>query len=112
MAKKILMTKKEVRERNRELAKERMLETKKKDMKTFKVLQHLKKQSAYELGVHKEAAEEYFTQLKQFHGGVVVKGKGKDKTRVVVPHIPEPSFKKIYKDKAKAAGLYRKTVSA
>ena len=36
MAKKILITKKEVRERNRELAKERMLETKKKDMKTFK----------------------------------------------------------------------------
>ena len=29
-------------------------------MKTFKVLQHLKKQSAYELGVHREAAEEYF----------------------------------------------------
>ena len=112
MAKKILMTKKEVRERNRELAKERMLETKKKDMKTFKMLQHLEKQSAYELGVYKEAAEEYFEKLKQFHGGVVVKGKGKDKTRVVVPHIPEPSFKKIYKAKATAAGLYRKTVSA
>ena len=46
-------------------------------------------------------------------GGVVVKGKEKKKkTQVVVPHIPEPSFKKIYKAKAKAAGLYRKTVSA
>ena len=106
------LTYKEVKERNRKLAKERMLETKKKDMKAFKVLQHLKKQSAYELGVHREAAEEYFEKLRQFHGGVVVKGKGKEKTQVVVPHIPEPSFKKIYKDKAKAAGLYRKTVSA
>ena len=111
MAKKVL-TEKEVRERNRELARERMLETKKKDMKAFKVLQHLKKESAYELGVHREAAEEYFEKLRQFHGGVVVKGKGKEKTRVVVPHTPEPSFKKIYKAKAKAAGLYRKTVSA
>ena len=111
MAKKVL-TEKEVRERNRELARKRMLETKKKDMKTFKMLQHLKKQSAYELGVHREAAEEYYDKLKQFHGGVVVKGKGKDKTQVVVPHIPEPSFKKIYNAKAKAAGLYRKTVSA
>lgn len=106
------LTYKEVKERNRKLAKERMLEQKRKDRKTFKALQHLKKQSAYELGVHREAAEEYFTQLKQFHGGVVVKGKGKDKTRVVVPHIPEPSFNKIYKAKAKTAGLYRKTVSA
>jgi hypothetical protein len=111
MAKKIL-TKEEVRERNRELAKERMLERKKKDMKSFKTLQHLKKLSAYELGVYREAAEEYYDKLRQFNGGIVVKGKGKDKTQVVVPHIPEPSFKKIYKAKAKAAGLYRKTVSA
>lgn len=111
MAKKVL-TEKEVRERNRKLAKARALEQKKKDMKTFKVLQHLKKWNSYELGVFRDAAEEYQTKMNQFKGGIVVKGKGKDKTRVVVPHIPEPSFKKIYKAKAKAAGLYRKTVSA
>lgn len=106
------LTKHEVRERNRKLAQARALEQKKKDMKTFKVLQHLKKQSAYELGVHREAAEEYYAKLKQFHSGIVVKGKGKDKTSVVVPHPPIPSFNKIYKQHAKAAGLYRKTASA
>lgn len=111
MAKKVL-TEKEVRERNRELAKARALEQKKKDMKTFKTLQHLKKWNSYELGVFRDASEEYQTKMNQFKGGLVIKGKGKDKTQVVVPHPPQPSFEKIYKEKAKAAGLYRKTVSA
>ena len=111
MAKKVL-TQKELKERNRKLAKERAWAQKRKDTKMFKTFQHMKKWNSYELGVFRDAAEEYQTRMKQFEAGIVVKGKGKDKTQVVVPHPPQPSFEKIYKAKAKAAGLYRKTVSA
>ena len=101
-------TREEILARRKEVAIAAHTARKKKDMKTFNILRNVKKLSAYELGVFKDACEEYETKLKAFKAGVVVKGKGKDKTTLVVPHSPEPSFNKIYKKYAKAAGLYKK----
>ena len=109
MKKRKVLTRKEVAERNRELAQARELERKKRDRKWFNVLRNTKKWNAVELGVYREACEEYATKMKAFEAGRVVKGKGKNKTVSIVPHPPMPSFEAIYKQHAKAAGLFKKT---
>jgi hypothetical protein len=102
-------TRKEVAERNKELAIKKSLERKAKDRAWFNILRNSKKLSATELAVYREACEDYAAQLKAFHNGKIVKGKGKNQTVTVVPHPAEPSFNAIYKKYAKAAGLYKKT---
>lgn len=101
------LTRKEVAERNREMAIEKSLQRKKTDRKWFNVLRGQKKWSALELSVYREACEEYAEKLKAFHAGKIVKGKGKNKKVTIVPHPAEPSFNAIYKRHAKAAGLYK-----
>ena len=103
------LTRKEVAERNREFAKERALERKKNDRKWLNILRNTKRWNATELGVYREACEDYATQLKAFHAGKIVKGKGKDKTVTIVSHPAEPSFNAIYKKHMRAAGLFKKT---
>ena len=107
MKKRKVLTRKEVAERNRELAQAREVERKKRDRKWFNVLRNTKKWNAVELGVYREACEEYATKMKAFEAGRVVKGK--NKTVSIVPHPPMPSFEAIYKQHAKAAGLFKKT---
>ena len=103
------MDRKEILARKKEATIAKSLEQKKIDRKWFNLLRNTKKLSAYELGVFREACEEYDTAFKAFKAGKVVKGKGDKQTVMIVPHSPEPSFDKIYKKHAKAAGLYRKT---
>lgn len=106
MAKNVL-TKKEVSERNRKLAEERNLTRKKRDMKWSNLLRNTQKLNAFELGIYREACEEYAAAVKAFENGKRVKGKGKGKMVTVVPHPPMPSFKDIYKKKTETA-TYRK----
>lgn len=94
------LTKKEVSERNRKLAEERNLARKKRDMKCSNILRNTQKLSAFDLGVYREACEEYAAAVRAFENGKRVKGKGKGKTVTVVPHPPMPSFKDIHKKKA------------
>ena len=110
MKQKKVLTKEQVRKRNRALAKDRELERKKVDRTWFNALKHPKKNwTDLELMVYREACEEYAAKLKAFKSGKIVKGKGKNQTIKIVPHPAEPSFSAIYKSHAKAAGLYRKT---
>ena len=105
------INRKEVLARRKEMAIAKAMEQKKIDRKWFNLLRNTKKLSAYELGVFREACEEYDTAIKAFYAGKIVRGKGEKQTVTIVPHPPEPSFDKIYKKHAKAAGLYRKTAS-
>lgn len=106
-----MINRKEVLARCKEMAIAKAMEQKKIDRKWFNLLRNTKKLSAYELGVFREACEEYDTALKAFEAGKIVKGKGDKKTVTIVPHPPEPSFDKIYRKHAKAAGLYKKSLA-
>lgn len=97
--------------RRKEAAIAKSMEQKKIDRKWFNLLRNTKKWSAHELSVFRDACEEYDTALKAFKAGKIVKGKGDKKTVTIVPHPPEPSFDKIYRKHAKAAGLYKKSLA-
>ena len=94
---------------SKEFAKKMEQERKRKDRKWLNLLRNTKRWNAVELGVYRDACEEYAAQLKSFQNGKRVTGKGKDQTVVImVGHPAEPSFNKIYKKYAKEAGLFKK----